>query len=243
MTDVLLEAQGVEAEYGRLPVLRGMSIQVRERESVGLIGPNGHGKSTFLRVLSGLHHPSAGSIRFKGQSIVGLSPDKVIGLGLVQVPQGTKLFPRCTVAETLRLGAYTKRARVDYRTRLKNVYELFPVLYERRGQLCGTLSGGERQMVAISVGLMANPELLMLDEPTLGLAPKAKGIVQAKIEQIHTSGVALIIIDGDIDFVFSLTDRWYGVELGRTSSESQTVGLLGKEEIVEMYFRGGHVRI
>jgi branched-chain amino acid transport system ATP-binding protein len=234
----LLEVDDVHGGYGQIEVLRGVTVRVLEGEAVGLLGPNGHGKTTLMRTISGLRRPRAGTIRFAGDSIVKDSPRRIVERGLVHVPQGNRLFPDCTVHENLLLGAYAKRTRGRRDERLELVYGLFPRLRERRRQLCGTLSGGERQMVAIGVGLMADPVLLMLDEPTLGLAPRIRDELRAMIAEIHRMGVALVIADGDLEFLHSLTDRRYVVELGRVVMEQHGTDDVTRDEVVAMYFSG-----
>jgi branched-chain amino acid transport system ATP-binding protein len=234
----LLEIEDLHGGYGQIEVLRGITARVMEGEAVGLLGPNGHGKTTLMRTISGLRRPRAGAIRFAGDSIVKDSPRRIVERGLVHVPQGNRLFPDCTVHENLLLGAYAKRTRGRRDERLELVYGLFPRLRERRRQPCGTLSGGERQMVAIGVGLMTDPVLLMLDEPTLGLAPRIRDELRAMIEEIHRMGVALVIADGDLEFLHSLTDRRYVVELGRVVMEQHGTDDVTRDEVVAMYFSG-----
>jgi branched-chain amino acid transport system ATP-binding protein len=236
--NALLEVEDLRGGYGQIEVLRGITVRVLEAEAVGLLGPNGHGKTTLMRTISGLRRPRAGAIRFAGASIVKASPRTIVDRGLVHVPQGNRLFPDCTVHENLLLGAYAKRARRRRDERLELVYGLFPRLAERRRQLCGTLSGGERQMVAIAVGLMADPVLLMLDEPTLGLAPRIRDEVRSMIEEIRRMGVALVIADGDLEFLHALTDRRYVVELGRVAMEQHGTDDVSDDEVVAMYFSG-----
>ena len=169
-----LHVEGLKAGYGRVTVLHGITIEVPEGVRVGLFGPNGHGKTTLLRTLSGMIRPRAGSFSFDGRDLTGTSPRRLVENGLIHVPQGSTLFARMTVLEALTLGAYAPRAWSQRRQSLDKVFHLFPRLAERRGQRCSTLSGGERQMAAIGAGLMGCPRLLMLDEPTLGLAPKIR---------------------------------------------------------------------
>jgi branched-chain amino acid transport system ATP-binding protein len=201
----ILEVGQLVGGYGKVQVLRGLSLAVAEGERVGLFGPNGHGKTTLLKTISGLIRLWSGSIRFQGQSIERSSPGAIVGLGLIHVPQGNTLFPEMTVQETLELGAYAPRVRANKAHNLERVFALFPRLAERRRQFCKTLSGGERQMVSISVGLMGEPRLLVLDEPTLGLAPKVKDELCEAIGVISGSGVSLLLVEQDIEFLLTLT--------------------------------------
>ncbi len=234
----LLEVEDAVGGCGETIVLHGLSLSLDEGESVGLVGPNGHGKTTLLSHLSGLLRLRSGSARFAGRDITRASSAAIVDAGLIQVPQGGTAFPDCTVAENLELGAYARHARAGRRTNLERVYALFPRLAERRTQLARTLSGGERQMLAIGVGLMSVPRLLVLDEPTLGLAPSIKGELSRGIAGIREEGTSLLLIDGDLSFVLGLTDRWLGVESGRVvlsgSSRSETAA----EEVVHLMFGG-----
>jgi branched-chain amino acid transport system ATP-binding protein len=232
----LLDVRAVSASYGQIPVLHGISIAVDENESIGLLGPNGHGKTTLLRVISGLHRAAGGEIRWDGTVITNRPVHHMVGCGLIHVAQASRLFPDCTIEENLKLGAYTRRARARERHGLEAVYALFPRLLERRRQPCGTLSGGERQMVAIGVGLMACPRLLMLDEPTLGLAPMVKLELLTAIQEIRDRNVSLVVVDGDAEFMLDLTDRWYAIESGRVTFEASSADRMDSLEIVSMYF-------
>lgn len=232
---VLLDVQAVRAGYGRITVLKDLSLCVGSSESVALLGANGHGKTTLLEVLSGVVRATSGAVTFDGRVITGQSPHVIAEMGLIHVPQGNPLFPRLTVLENLMLGGRLRRARSSRSTAMEQVYDLFPKLRERSGQLVGTLSGGERQMVAIGMGLMAQPRLLILDEPTLGLAPKVRAEILRALREVRARGLTLLVTDGDIDFLFDLTDRWYGVELGRVVSEGTAAERPSREEVMNMY--------
>jgi branched-chain amino acid transport system ATP-binding protein len=233
---MLLKVEGLNAGYGDVPVLRGLNLTVREGEQVGVFGPNGHGKTTLLRTISGLLRPTSGSIGFDGRSMLGLPPRRIVELGLIHVPQGSTLFPRMTVEENLLMGAYPKRARANRSKSLRRVFELFPRLAERRSQQCRTLSGGERQMAALGVGLMGEPRLLMLDEPTLGLAPVVKEALLGVITQIAKSGTTLLIVDQDINLLLAVCVRQYLVEHGQASLELRDGEKIREEQVLEMYF-------
>jgi branched-chain amino acid transport system ATP-binding protein len=231
-----LEVDRLVAGYGNVEVLHGISIAVTQGEQVGLFGPNGHGKTTLLRAVSGLIRPRAGTITFGEERLSTLSPGQIIDRGLVHVPQGNTLFPRMTVLENLMLGAYSSRAWPVRRASLANVFALFPKLEQRQQQLCRTLSGGERQMVSIGIGLMGLPSLLMLDEPTLGLAPKIKDELAQAISEIVASGVTMLVVDQDIELLLGVCQRLYFVENGEVSLETQEGAQIDRRQILEMYF-------
>jgi len=235
MTAPLLEVRDLEVGYGRTPVLRGISIELGKYKRIGLIGPNGHGKTTLMRAISGLLHPWSGDIRLGERSIAGDEPAAIVKEGLIHVPQGNALFPYMTVAENLMLGAYVPRTRARRKEVLEQVYELFPRLWERRRQECRTLSGGERQMVSIGAALMAQPKILMLDEPTLGLSPKLKGELCEAIEKISAGGVPTVVVEQDIAFMLRLTDYFYLIHQGRVSSEFHSDDRLDNSKIMDMY--------
>lgn len=237
MTDLLSVSQ-LSGGYGQMTVLRDLSIRVQEGRSVGMIGPNGHGKTTLLRTLSGLQRASSGSIQFAGADIARSTAREIVDLGLVHVPQGCRLFPQLSVRENLVLGAHNPRARKEVAATLDQVFSLFPKLAQRQNQWGGTLSGGERQMVAIGMGLMARPTLLLLDEPTLGLSPKVKEELLERITEVRATGLSLLLVDGDVDFVMSLTDYYYVIELGTVVREAESTAEVEREEMMDLYFGG-----
>lgn len=232
----LLSVEDAVGGYGETEVLHGISLKVAAGESVGLIGPNGHGKTTLLRHVSGLQRLKSGRIEFAGQDITRAGSAQIVEAGFIQVAQGNRLFPDCTVTENLSLGSYPKRARAKSVENLAMVLELFPRLAERRGQLCRTLSGGERQMLAIGIGLMGNPLLLVLDEPTLGLAPSIKIELAKRIQGIREQGTSLLVVDGDLTFVLGLTDRWEGVESGRVVLSGGSDDESAPQQIAQLMF-------
>jgi branched-chain amino acid transport system ATP-binding protein len=236
MPTMLLELHNIFAGYGKVEVLRSLSMHVNSEEKVGLFGPNGHGKTTLLRTISGLIKPQNGDIVFQGKSIIRLSPQQIVDHGIIHIPQGNILFPRMTVVENLTLGAYSKRSWDKRSENLQKVFDLFPRLGERKNQLALTLSGGERQMLSIGVGLMGMPSLLLLDEPSLGLAPKIKDELAQTIAEIAQSGVAMIIVDQDIELLLSLCGRLYLIEKGRVSLETHDNKSIQQNEILDMYF-------
>ncbi|MDQ0394420.1 ABC transporter ATP-binding protein [Labrys monachus] len=230
-----LQVDGLNAGYGRVQVLHDISIVV-DGQRVGLFGPNGHGKTTLLRTLSGLIRPKLGRVRFGETDITGLSPQAVVAEGLIHVPQGSTLLPRMSVIEALTLGAYATRAWPQRRRTLDEVFALFPRLAERRHQRCNTLSGGERQMAAIGAGLMGCPKLLMLDEPTLGLAPKLRSELARAIHAIAETGVGLLVVDQDIDMLLGLCDRLYLIEQGRVAMDIADRSQLQHQDVLKRYF-------
>lgn len=231
-----LEVSDLHAGYGRIEVVHGISIAVGAGESVGLFGPNGHGKTTLLRTVSGLLSPRGGSVRFEGEDVTGASSDAIVEKGIIQVAQASTLFPRMTVLEALTLGAYRRAAWPHRRQTMERVFALFPRLAERRSQHCKTLSGGERQMAAIGVGLMAMPALLMLDEPTLGLAPKIRQELARQIGAVADTGTSLLVVDQDVDLLLGLCPRLYLIEEGRVALEVKDRSELRHQDILQRYF-------
>jgi branched-chain amino acid transport system ATP-binding protein len=236
MTERLLEISGLNAGYGRTQVLRDVSLAIPQRARVGLFGPNGHGKTTLLRAISGLLRPWSGHVAFSGRRVDGLRPGEIVELGIVHVPQGNTLFPKLTVGETLSLGSYARRARSNAKKNLDLVLTLFPRLAERRGQLCGTLSGGERQMLSIGLGVLTSPRLLILDEPTLGLAPRIKDELCDAIRRLSEQDMPLIVVEQDVEFLTGLADTLFMMEHGSIVLEVPPGGRLDHEEIMALYF-------
>lgn len=239
MTQGLLEISGLDAGYGQTQVLRAIDLTIAPRARVGLFGPNGHGKTTLLRAVSGLLRPMAGTITFDGQRVDGLKPGRIVERGIVHVPQGNLLFPRLSVAEALSLGTYAKRARAGAKRNLDRVLTLFPRLAERRPQACGTLSGGERQMLSIALGVLTAPRLLILDEPTLGLAPRIKDELCDAVRILSEDDMALIVVEQDVEFLMGLTDTLFMMEHGSIVLEIPPGGHLEQAEIMALYFGQG----
>lgn len=233
---MLLDVRDLEVGYSKVQVLRKVSISVDDGECVGLLGPNGHGKTTLLRTISGLVQPWSGEITYLGKRLDGLTPWEIVKQGIIHVPQGSTLFPRMTVYENLLLGTYARTSRKNLNELLDRVYALFPRLAERRSQLCRTLSGGERQMLAMGVGLMGNAKVLMLDEPTLGLAPNLKEELYAAIGRIVASRLPVILVEQDVEFLLELTQRFYLIENGEVRMDSRQGDLIDHARIQEMYF-------
>jgi branched-chain amino acid transport system ATP-binding protein len=222
----MLELESLEAGYGVAPVLRHVTLQVARGEIVTLIGSNGAGKSTTLRAISGLVAISGGEIRFLGQAISGRGSHAIVRAGIAHVPEGRRLFGEMTVRENLLLGAYTCPRR-ELSARVARVYEWFPALAERDHQLAGSLSGGEQQMVAIGRGLTADPKLLLLDEPSLGLAPKLVMQVAGMIQAIRDRGITVLLVEQNAQLALSISDRAYVLQTGRIAREGASRDLLG----------------
>ena len=237
MADSLLEIKNLNAGYGDIQVLRSLSLSLKPGERIGLFGPNGHGKTTLLGVISGLLTPWSGEIMFDGRSIAGQEPRRIVAAGIIQVPQGNILFPRMSVMENLAAGAFTRAAWARRKETLEQVFAVFPKLAERRRQLARTLSGGERQMLAIGAGLMARGRVLMLDEPTMGLSPLIREELAGAIDRIITDGPGLILVEQDFEFLSRLTNRFYLIEEGRVALEGDPADA-DNTQLIKMYFGG-----
>lgn len=236
----ILEVRDAHAGYGRLEVVKGIDLEIEPGSALGLLGPNGHGKTTLLRAITGLGRLSHGCVKLSGREITGAATTAIVQLGLMHVPQGSQLFPRLTVAESLSLAGRLDRARPHREANLALVFDLFPRLAERHRQEVGTMSGGERQMLAIAMGIMATPTVLILDEPTLGLAPKVRHEILRTLLEVRRTGLSLIVADGDVDFLFSLADRWQVIELGRTVASGTTKDRPTHEQMMQMYVGASH---
>jgi branched-chain amino acid transport system ATP-binding protein len=231
----VLEIENLHVRYGRRDVLHGVNLSVRQGEIVTLIGSNGAGKTTLLKTVSGLVRASDGSIRFDGERIDRMAPHAVISRGLVQIPEGRLLFPQMTVLEHLELGGLRAQDRGGPVAPLDQVFALFPILAERRQQKAGTLSGGQQQMVAIGRGLMAAPRCLMLDEPSLGLAPIMVDTLADTIVSLHKSGLTILLVEQRVDLALRLADRGYVMETGHIVLEDKADALLADERVREAY--------
>jgi branched-chain amino acid transport system ATP-binding protein len=231
----LLRLESIDAFYDDLQALAGVSFEVREKEIVALVGANAAGKSTTLRVISGLVSPRRGRVLLNDQDLTSVPAHERVDRGIVQVPEGRRLFPFMTVAENLLLGAHADRARGERDRTLAHVYELFPVLGERRAQLAGSLSGGEQQMCAIGRALMARPRILMLDEPTLGLAPVLVAKIFETVRVINGQGVTVLLVEQNVRQALTLAHRACVLESGRLVLEGQARELLGDERLKRAY--------
>jgi branched-chain amino acid transport system ATP-binding protein len=231
----MLELQNVSAGYGTFQALFDVSLTVNAGEAVAVIGPNGAGKTTLLRAISKLIDPNRGSIRFQGQDLSTVEAHKVVELGLSQVPEHRRLFPRLTVEDNLRMGAFIPSARAEYARRLEMVYTLFPRMKERRDQLAGTMSGGEQQMCAIGRALMCGPKLLLLDEPSAGLAPVIVQSIFDLVKKIRSEGYTVMIVEQNVHQVLKVVDRAYLLEVGRIKAQGSAQELLASDEIRKAY--------
>jgi branched-chain amino acid transport system ATP-binding protein len=235
----LLVLEDVNAYYGSIQALRGVSLQVRRGEIVTLIGANGAGKSTTLRTISGLARPRPGRVKFDGGDISRLPPHEVVRRGIAHSPEGRRLFPRMSVLENLEMGGYGRGARADHGDDLARVFQLFPRLHERRTQPAGTLSGGEQQMVAMGRALMARPRLLLLDEPSMGLAPLVVERIFAVIREINAQGTTILLVEQNALAALEAAGRAYVMESGRIALSGDATELLGDERVRQTYLGQG----
>lgn len=232
----LMHIEGISAGYGEIQVLSDVSLSVEQGSVVSIIGANGAGKSTLLKAISGMIPVTAGRVQFDGETISGSFPDQIVEKGLIHVPEGRRLFSLMTVYENLELGAYSKRARNDFAKNLEEVHALFPRLDERKKQMAGTLSGGEQQMVAIGRGIMACPRLMMLDEPSLGLAPVLKQDIFAAIQRIAREfGTTILLVEQDVMNSLRISDYGYVMEHGRVVMQGAASELMNDPHIKEAY--------
>ncbi|MGB7830754.1 MAG: ABC transporter ATP-binding protein [Xanthobacteraceae bacterium] len=231
----MLALSGVSASYGSIPAVYDVSIEVGEGEAVGLLGANGAGKSTTLRAISGLVRLASGMITFFGTNVASLPPYRITELGIAHVPEGRQVFPEMTVQENLEIGAYVRSAKAVRGRSLDLVFSIFPVLAERRKQLAGTMSGGEQQMLAVGRGLMLNPRLLMLDEPSLGLAPVMTDVTFAKIQEIHSMGTAILLVEQNVSRALTLVERAYVLESGKVIMHGTSAELANNKQVQAAY--------
>lgn len=235
MTDVLLNLSNVDVFYKDVQVLWNVGLHVKKGEIVTVIGPNGAGKSTLLNTIVGFQHPREGAITFEGLSIDRLPPERVVPLGLTIVPEGARVFSEMTVLDNLKMGSYIKSARAGRQRRLEEVFAFFPRLHERMFQKGGTLSGGERQMLAIGRALMSEPSALLLDEPSLGLAPLLVTRVFETIQTIAATGLTVLLVEQNVHLSLEITDRAYVLENGRIVIEGSAQDLIHNEHVRKAY--------
>ncbi|MGB9700526.1 MAG: ABC transporter ATP-binding protein [Thermodesulfobacteriota bacterium] len=231
----MLEIKNIDVFYGEFQALFDVSLRISEGETVITVGPNGAGKSTLLKTISGLLRPRTGSITFLGQRIDGLPAHEIVELGIAHVPEGGRLFPQLTVLENLKVGSYLKKSRQDFPLAVKEIYQLFPVLDERKRQLADTLSGGERQMLAIARCLMSKPKLILLDEPSSGLAPRVVSRVFEFVHQIKSQGYTILMVEQNVRKALQLSDRAYLMESGRVVKEGPKQSFLEDPYIKKVY--------
>jgi len=231
----LLELDGVDAHYGRIQALRGVTMKVEKGEIVALIGSNGAGKTTTLRTISGLMHPSAGTIKFDGKEITRTPASQIVGLGISQSPEGRRLFPRMSVVDNLFMGAYSRNDKAGITSDMENVFKLFPRLQERRMQISGTLSGGEQQMLAMGRALMAKPKVMLLDEPSLGLAPILQETIFSIVREINSQGTTVLLVEQNATKALEVAHRGYVLETGVVGLQGTGKELLASEEVQKAY--------
>jgi branched-chain amino acid transport system ATP-binding protein len=231
----VLELRGLEAGYGDVPALSGVTLQVGAGEIVALLGPNGAGKSTLLGCVSGLVRPRAGTISWEGENLLAIAPQLIVERGLAVVPEGRRLFGSMTVEDNLELGAFSPRVRAARRESLERVFALFPDLRTRRRQVVRALSGGQQQMVAVGRALMASPRLLMLDEPSLGIAPQLVRAILDALVEINRAGVAILLVEQNVRAALTLAHRAYILEGGRVVGEGAGADLLGDPHVRRAY--------
>jgi branched-chain amino acid transport system ATP-binding protein len=238
MASPMLNIDNINVYYGAIHALRGISLTVNEGEIVTLIGANGAGKSTTLRTISGLLKPKTGSIQFCGKNIAGMPAHEIVKLGISQVPEGRRIFTEMTVRENLDLGAFTRKDKDGIQKDLKEVYSLFPRLEERKDQIAGTLSGGEQQMLAMGRALMSKPKLLLLDEPSMGLAPLLIKEIFHIIETINKEGTTILLVEQNANMALSIASRAYVLETGEISLSGKASELASSEEVKKAYLGG-----
>ena len=234
----MLNLDKINVYYGAIHAIKDISIEVNEGEIVTLIGANVAGKSTTLRTISGLLKPKTGTVKFEGQDIAGLPAQGIVSLGISQVPEGRRVFANMTVMENLELGAYLRSDKKEIKEDLKSVFERFPRLAERRGQLSGTLSGGEQQMLAMGRALMSRPRLLLLDEPSMGLAPLLVKEIFSIIKEINASGTTVLLVEQNANMALSIAHKAYVLETGRIILSGDAKELAASEEVRKAYLGG-----
>ena len=231
----MLELRSVDAGYGSFQALFGVNLDVKAGEAVGVIGPNGAGKTTLMRVISGLIRPRKGSIRMEGTDVLATPPHRIVNLGIAHVPENRRLFPRLSVDDNLKMGAFISDARAKYAERLEFVFDLFPRMKERRSQMAGTMSGGEQQMCAIGRALMSGPKLLLLDEPSAGLAPLVVQQVFELVKRIRSSGLTVLIVEQNVQQVLRVVDRAYLLEAGAIRVAGTAEQMMQSDTIKQAY--------
>jgi len=235
---MLLSLRDVRVHYGKAEVIQGVTLEVAEGSVTGLIGANGAGKSTILKAISGLLSISAGEIWFRDKRIDGLASHHIVRLGIVQIPERRRLFPHMSVLGNIQIGAYLRKDRAGIKKDMERIWQRFPILGERRNQRAETLSGGEQQMLAIARALMARPKLLLMDEPSLGLAPLVVESLATVIRDINQEGISVLLVEQNAGLAFNLTEQVYVLEVGKISLEGKTKELMN-DEIVRKAFLGG----
>ncbi|HWQ75352.1 MAG TPA: ABC transporter ATP-binding protein [Syntrophomonas sp.] len=234
----MLEVKEIDVYYGAIHALKKMSLEVEQGSIVTLIGANGAGKTTTLKTISGILRPKSGSITYKGKEITKVAPEKIVSLGISQVPEGRRIFPTMTVFENLEMGAYLRRDKKEILQDMESVFNRFPRLKERRKQMAGTLSGGEQQMLAIGRALMSQPELLLMDEPSMGLAPLLVKEIFEIIKEINSRGTTILLVEQNANMALSIADKAYVIETGEIVLQGTAEQLMKSEEVKKAYLGG-----
>lgn len=231
----MLKLENVEVSYGAVHAIHGASMEVRDGEIVSLIGANGAGKTTILRTITGLKKADSGSITYQDVELLKAEPSKIITFGMAHVPEGRHVFPRMTVEENLQMGGYTKKNQENLQEILKEVYEKFPRLKERRKQLAGTLSGGEQQMLAVGRALMGSPSIILMDEPSMGLSPLLVKKIFHIIKEVHKQGITVLLVEQNAKMALAIADRAYVLETGKITLSGTGRELLNNEKVKKAY--------
>ena len=231
----MLKVEGIHTQYGKIKVLKDVSFEISPGEIVALIGTNGAGKSTFLKTISGLVRPTQGRITFMNQDVQGIAPEKIVHAGIAHVPEGRHVFARQTVMTNLQIGAFIRKDTDEINKDIERYFKIFPILGERRNQPAGTLSGGEQQMLAIARGLMARPRLLLLDEPSMGLAPFLVNEIFRIIGQLHEQGIAIVLVEQNVKKALKITRRAYVMELGKILYHGDSKDLMADDRVRKCY--------
>jgi len=231
----MLKVEGIHTQYGKIKVLKDVSFEINPGEIVALIGTNGAGKSTFLKTISGLVRPTQGRITFMNQDVQGIAPEKIVHAGIAHVPEGRHVFARQTVMTNLQVGAFIRKDADEINKDIERYFKIFPILGERRNQPAGTLSGGEQQMLAIARGLMARPKLLLLDEPSMGLAPFLVNEIFRIIGQLHEQGIAIVLVEQNVKKALKITRRAYVMELGKILYHGDSKDLMADDRVRKCY--------
>ena len=239
MSDVILKVENIETYYGKVAALKGISFEVRMGQIVTLLGSNGAGKTTTLRTLSGLLFPTTGKITFMGEDITRMQPHEIVKRGLIHLPEGRHIFKDLTVTENLELGSFSLKDEAERKRRINAVFDRFPILGKRNKQMGGTLSGGEQQMLAIGRGLMAAPKLLLMDEPSMGIAPLVVRDIANIIRQLHKDGTPILLVEQNAKMALNLADYGYVLDIGNIVVQGLGLDLKNDEDVVKAYL-GGH---
>jgi len=239
MSNVILKVENLEAHYGKIAALKGISFEVREGQIVTLLGSNGAGKSTTLKTISALMHPTKGKIIFLGEDITKLPPHEIVKRGIIHLPEGRRIFKDLTVTENLELGSFALKDDVERKRRIKNVFERFPILGKRAKQLGGTLSGGEQQMLAVGRGLMAGPKLLLMDEPSMGIAPLVVKDIANIIRMLNEDGTPILLVEQNSKMALGLADYGYVLDTGNVVVQGKGEDLKNDDNVIKAYL-GGH---